>query len=189
MHEVDLNIFKDEISKVSDVLLNCNTLENSVNEYNSSLQSLLDKHAPTIQKSVIVRPNTKWYTSNLRSAKVVRRRLERKWKKSGLENDWIRYRNQCKFVSFLLKEAKTKFYSTKVSDAECDKKALFSVAKEILNWKPEIKLPSDDKGNLPNNFSEFFMDKIIKIRSNISSQNVHDVENSIKEELFSWSRE
>ena len=49
-----------------------------VDQYNTVLGNLLDKHAPIRQRTVIVRPNTEWYSSDLHEAKTKRRRLEQR---------------------------------------------------------------------------------------------------------------
>jgi hypothetical protein len=49
---------------------------------------MLNNVAPLKPKTIHIRPNTAWYTSELCKAKVIRRRLERKWLKSHLESDY-----------------------------------------------------------------------------------------------------
>ena len=65
-------------------------------------------------KRIVIRPNTKWYNKNIRDAKVVKRRLERKWRKSGKQTARTEYVKQCRYVSFLLTAAKTKILSNKI---------------------------------------------------------------------------
>ena len=90
------------------------TVSDLVDQYNSSLSSIIDEHVPLQTKTFTIRPNTKWYNDNIRQAKVIKRRLERKWKKSGLNADWTCFRDQCKLVSNLLNAAKCEFYSQKL---------------------------------------------------------------------------
>ena len=40
-----------------------------VYEYNTTLKSLLDRHAPLKTKTITLRPTTQWYTEELRSEK------------------------------------------------------------------------------------------------------------------------
>jgi hypothetical protein len=42
---------------------------NVVKLYNSELSSIIDKHAPLKSKNIILRPNTEWYSDELRAAK------------------------------------------------------------------------------------------------------------------------
>ena len=125
----------------------------------------MDKHAPFVNKTYTIRPNTQWYNANIRHAKVVRRRYERAWIKSGQPEYHARYVKQTQFVNFLMKEAKTEFFSSQVLASSDDKKKLFNVAKHILNWKSDPVLPSTgSKESLPNDFNGYFVDKIVKIR-------------------------
>jgi hypothetical protein len=84
-------------------ILNSNALQNptdSIDElgetYNTQLSAIVDKHAPVQSKTIILRPDTKWYTEELRSAKQDRRKGERKMQKSKLTVDIQIYRENCK---------------------------------------------------------------------------------------------
>ena len=136
-------------------------------EYHQVLTDICDKHAPSTTKSFILRPNTQWYNQNIRSAKVVRRRLERKMMKSGLESDKMAYKKQCDFVNFLLNEAKQEFYSNKILDSKDDKRKFFSLTKRIMNWSQEPQLPSGLR-DVPTDFCDFFVHKIVKIHQDLT---------------------
>ena len=73
------------IDDLKNDILNSNALQNpkgSIDElvetYNTQLSAIIDKHAPVQSKTIIMRPNTKWYTEELRTAKQDRRKAERK---------------------------------------------------------------------------------------------------------------
>ena len=74
---------------VSDSLLQVDSnesLSQSVDHYETVLRDLLDTYAPMQQRNIILRPNTPWYSEDLREAKQLKRRLERKMVKSGLDH-------------------------------------------------------------------------------------------------------
>ncbi|ELU04741.1 hypothetical protein CAPTEDRAFT_79689, partial [Capitella teleta] len=52
--------------------------------YNSELSSALDRLAPLKTRTIVHCPDSKWYTDDIRAAKQVRRKMEMKWKNSGL---------------------------------------------------------------------------------------------------------
>jgi hypothetical protein len=52
-------------------------LENVVETYDSALRSVLDIHAPVLTKTITLRPNTEWYSDELRYSKIKRRKAER----------------------------------------------------------------------------------------------------------------
>ena len=53
-------------------------------QYDSVLSSILDKHAPLQTKTVIQRPAAPWYSEEIATEKTQRRKLERRWRHSGL---------------------------------------------------------------------------------------------------------
>ena len=126
--------------------------------YNETMEKLLEKHAPVLTKEFTARPNTKWYNANIRKAKVVRRRLERKKNKSNLQCDIDAYRAQAKLVNYLISEAKTDFNKTEVLKSKGDIKKLFHTCKRIMNWVPDTEYPCDvSPKQLPDHFSDFFL--------------------------------
>ncbi len=52
-----------------------------VNQYESTLLSLLDKHAPLKSQTVVLRDKRPWITDDVKQMKRERRRLERTWRK------------------------------------------------------------------------------------------------------------
>ena len=70
-------------------------LDQLVIQYDTTLQEVLDHHAPEVERTVILRPHAPWYTDTLRAAKQEKRRRERKWLKSGLVVHKELYKEQC----------------------------------------------------------------------------------------------
>ena len=62
-------------------------IDDLINNYNSTLQKLIDKHAPLQCKTISLRPHAPWYTSALRQEKKVHRRSERVAARTILEVD------------------------------------------------------------------------------------------------------
>lgn len=74
---IDRDAFKQDILN-SPLVLNPDTaLDASVDQYDSQLGSLLDKHAPLQSLSIVVRPVVPWYNEDIDAAKRERRQLER----------------------------------------------------------------------------------------------------------------
>ena len=57
-----------------------NDLSVLIQSFNSTLQSLLGRHAPIKERTFTLRPPAPWLTDELKRAKRKRRRLERKWR-------------------------------------------------------------------------------------------------------------
>ena len=81
-------------------------LDSMVQRYNVSLSETQQNNAPLIEKYVRIRPKTAWFNSHIRHAKVMKRRLKRKYRKSGPEADLEKYKEQCKTVKLLLTKYK-----------------------------------------------------------------------------------
>ncbi len=120
-----------------------------------------------------------WYTDEIRIAKRERRKAERKWRSSGkLEVHKQIYREHCKIVSKLCKQAKQDYYCLKIEESGKDQFKVFSIANDLLNRNKEITLPSISNNSiLSETFADFFTDKIKKIRETFTSKN--DEENLI----------
>jgi len=54
-------------------------LSDLVEAYNTTLSSLIDKHAPLKTKTIRAKPINKWYTPDLSTLKSARRHLEKLW--------------------------------------------------------------------------------------------------------------
>ena len=162
-------------TKLAEDLSQVNQIESSLpvtdqyDRFESLISGVIEDHAPLMKRSVTVRPNREWYNSNIRRAKVLRRHLERKWKKSGLPSDLVLLKKQCN-VNHLMSDAKYEFFSKKILDCKDDKKKLFNTCKYLLNYKGDPALPPKPSTSLPKDFNEFFIDKIVKIRGTINDQ-------------------
>ena len=118
----------------------------------------------------------------IRDQRVIRRRKERKWKKSRLDSDYKDFRKQCDYVNQLLNEGKSEFYSNKIIENSSDKKRLFQITKKLLNSSPDIRV--NDTADVAESFCSYFVDKIVRIRSDISnSSDVLDDLDIIKNEI------
>ena len=109
----DINTAKlsDDISKKYDENnLNKSDVNDATSIFNSQLSDLLDQHAPLQTKRIVIRPNTQWYSQLIREQKTIRRRLERKYVKSGLDCDKSKYRDQYKYVNFLMDQGKSELF-------------------------------------------------------------------------------
>ena len=149
------------IDDLNNDILNSNALPNpsgSIDElvetYNTQLSAIIDKHAPVQSKTIILRPNTKWYTKELRTAKQDRRKSKRKMRKSKLTVDIQIYRVKCNSVSKTNKQ----YLSDKIEEIGNDSKQLFKLTNNIMGKTKETILPSiDDKHQLANRFGRFFL--------------------------------
>ena len=140
-------------------------IDEKVNLYNTTLQGLLDSHAPKRTRFVTVRPHAPWFDDGLRTAKQEKRRCERPWRKSGLEVHRQIYQQQCAVYWNLLENAKTAYHRATVEG--CDDRDLFCVVNKFVNGKKPTILPSMDDNALPDAFLRFFSTKIDDLQASL----------------------
>ena len=170
LKNIDLDKLKNDISNALEIPAD-SSIDTAVQIYNENLRGVIDSHAPLVAKHVKIRRNTKWFNDQIRSAKIVRRRLERKMNKSGLVSDRKAFVNQCRYVNFLVKTAKTEYLKKTVCESKHDVKQLFRVTKSILTLQPDTVLPDiPDRSVMASSFSEYFINKIVKINTDIESE-------------------
>lgn len=132
----------------------------------------MERHAPLKKRILTLRPAAPWYSDEIRKEKTERRKLERCWRATRLTIDRELYVNQCNIVNTLISTSKKKFYSSVIAENKSDQKILCSSFNKLLNRKSEQKLPScENASELANKFADFFVDKIVEIRSNFSVEN------------------
>ena len=129
-------------------------IDEQVNLYNTTLQGLLDSHAPKRTRFVTLRPHAPWFDDGLRTAKQEKRRCERRWRKSGLEVHRQIYQQQCAVYWNLLENAKRAYHRATVEG--CDDRDLFCVVNKFVNGKKPTILPSMDDNALRDAFLRFF---------------------------------
>ncbi|KAF3844521.1 hypothetical protein F7725_007684, partial [Dissostichus mawsoni] len=131
---------------------NFSSVNESVEYYNQSLNSLPDLHAPLKTRMVTFSRSAPWYTGELRRMKTAGPVLERRLKASGLT---------------CLRDARSEYYSSIINNSTGNSKQLFSTINHLL--KPQTPLHSDSTEKQCSNFAAFFKTKVDTIRSLLSS--------------------
>ena len=123
---IDHNAFSEDISKLN---LAGSDVSDLVNQYDTEIAAVFDNHAPVTTKTIVVRSNTQWHNANLRHAKTVHRRLERRLQRTNSTEAKEAYMKQCYLVKHLRDEAKSEFLSNRVLECGRDQRCLFNVMK------------------------------------------------------------
>ena len=85
---IDVTSFNADLCASDLVLAPAITVSDRADQYNNVLREPLDKQAPIMSKIVTVWPNAEWYTLDIHAAKIERRKLEGRWRKSKLSIDY-----------------------------------------------------------------------------------------------------
>ena len=73
---INVDSFRSDIQASSSLNDSSGKLDEIICRYVSSLNDLIDKHAPLLQRTITVRPHARWYNEQPRDAKHVKRQLE-----------------------------------------------------------------------------------------------------------------
>ncbi|XP_072025417.1 uncharacterized protein [Amphiura filiformis] len=155
---------KCQLSEIPDSLSSADEL---VNHFSVVCTKLLDHHAPLKTRSLSIRTRLPWFNEDIACARRVRRRLERKWRKSQSEHDRTCYLDQLHLVNDMITSAKTEFFKTKIASG--DDKDLFRTINTLLN-NSNKQLPVYSSSDIMSEqFSNFFKSKTDKIRRDLDA--------------------
>ena len=145
-----------------------------IDKYENTLKETLQQHAPQKRRIITLRPLSPWYNEEIGQKKRNRRKLERRWRASGLCIDRQLYVKQCETVNAMIKNAKTTYYSSVISNNAHNQKVLFSTVDKLLHRKPEKRYPTaSSTTELVNKFADFFSNKIAIIRKELAIDSSH----------------
>jgi hypothetical protein len=166
---INLDTLREDISQSDTVQSPANTLEDLVNQYDTSLRILIDKHAPQCTRAFTERPMFPWYNMDITNAKKWRRKCERLYRRSKLTVHKDMYREARLDLNKLIANAKLSYYNEKILDGCPDQKSLFKFMDKVCHKKQEI-LPDVAPESLVVSFNDYFVQKIGRIRSDLDNQ-------------------
>src|SRR5688572_10377690 len=161
---IDIEQFCSDLENSTMIKSPSSDLNELVQQYNTTLSALLDKHAPLTTKTV--KKSNPWFTSDLKKLKAACRRAERKWRRTH-STVWKTVSNlQYKMYRSAIANAKQQYYSSAVRNA-ANSKNLWKTVNGLLHRSPSPSLPSLPVESLPQQFACYFTDKISNLRSSI----------------------
>ena len=112
-------------------------LNELVNCYNKTLNSILDQYAPLKTKTVTKRPIVPWFNDQVKAAKRQRRKAEKKRRRTNLNSDLADYKLQKNQTTFVMNCARKAFYTDFISQkvlikGNCFKPLKFSLHKYLI---------------------------------------------------------
>ena len=119
------SLCRDVLSNPHPDILSACDLDSLVCNHNTTLTSVIESHAPLKTKTIVSRPTVPWYNDNIHKAKLLRRKAERKWKKTKREADFQLFKKRRNHVTHLLNEAKRKLFTDFVEDNSSDQGRCF----------------------------------------------------------------
>ena len=140
-----------------------NSVEQFVEVYNNEMHDVLEKHAPLQTKEITLRPNSPWYSNDLRVAKWDKQKAERVWRRTNLTIQRDIFKEKCRFYSKLLAQSKQEYYSRKISECGNDPKRFYGLTNRLLGKNQESSLPAS--------VCDAFVGNIQSIRTRIQESN------------------
>jgi hypothetical protein len=173
--KIDKEQFQSDLEASDLITKPADSLEELIDQYNDTLTALIDKYAPLKTKTLTDRPATPWYSDKIKDLKATERKCEDRWRDTNkLTVHRVAYQDARNAVNAEIAKAKTGYFQDKVDKCGTDQKALFRVVDEILHSKDNKPLPQhDDLTDLLNQFSDFFQQKIAKIRENLDADQIN----------------
>ena len=83
LRSLDIDSFREDVRNSSLVEEEPIDLDSTVAQYDNGLRLLLDQYVPAKKHLVTIRPFAPWYSPIAATEKQKRRRLQRKWRKTG----------------------------------------------------------------------------------------------------------
>ena len=143
INKIDLDNLKNDILNSDLKIKPEKDLPKLCKQYDTILQTILNKHAPLLTKTVSERPPTPWMTQEILKAKVRRRHLGRVWRRTRCRHDRSRYRVQCNLCNRIMEKAEANFYANIILENSEDPKKLWKSINNILHRFPAPSLPEN----------------------------------------------
>jgi Reverse transcriptase (RNA-dependent DNA polymerase)/Endonuclease-reverse transcriptase len=148
------------------------TPDEYVAQVKSTVTDILDQVAPMRSGH---RPGgrngARWLSADAVAAKRMRRRLERRWKRSGYDHDRIEYRAACRRANSLINASRNQHRYERVIAAGRDPRRVWTAVKNLLhvNRGTQCVRSADTNAAFSSTLAAFFVNKVRDIRLNIMS--------------------
>ena len=141
-----------------------------IETYNTTLSSLIDKHAPLKTKFIRAKPINKWFTPALSTLKSARRHLEKIWLNSRSPDHLKLLRTATNKYHSAIIVAKKIYNASLISASTSNPRKLWNSINNLLDRKPASHIPSFASAkSLSQMFATFFSEKIVKLHTALKS--------------------
>ena len=136
----------------------------------NELRLLMDRHAPVRRKVKRRGKNDcRWLSPEARAAKQLRRRLERRYRRTGKASDKQAFATAAAEAYSSIRKSRADSFREQLAEAHGDQRATWRVANRLLHSKPPTYYSDDDCAHLSSTFSQFFIDKLKNIGDKIAA--------------------
>ena len=170
---IDKKKFQDDILASAVYTDPADTVDGFTEQLEQSVGDILERHCPLRKRTKFAsaRKDGHWLSDDAVSAKRERRRLERKWKSSGDEQDRVKYRKHCRVTNKKIIGARQQFYQDRIEEAGKDPRRRWSAIHDVLHATSEKEVMSEDEcRRMSLVFAEYFVDKVRKVKCAITDR-------------------
>ena len=188
-------MFAHDLNNSTLVTCPASDIDSLLEQYNTGIAAVVNKHAPIIQRTIHVRARQPWRTDDLQQMRQETRRAERRWRRTRLVVHREIYTDARDAFKRRIASAKSAHYCAMIESSACDIKSMYRITNDLMGRVHKAVLPKcggDDI--LAERFIAFFADKISVIRTQLAfartqcpfslSLNVHAC--NITEPLFDF---
>ena len=156
------------------------TFQSYFNSFNSTITSVLDKHAPFRTLQPRKRDKAPWMDQEYITQRSLRKRLQNGQNKSA-------YYSQKRHCAYLAKTKRKQYYSS-LCDTN-DQKQLYRGLNKLCGRSNDNRdLPSHNNPvDLANSFNRYFVQKVSNIRSELTVNNISDTFDAANSDYLSFS--
>ena len=161
----DLDTFKHDLKFE---YTESDTLAELVQEYKTTADKCLEKHAPKVTRRVTNRKTELWYNDRIIEQKRLVRRRECVWLKYAEEHQWKAYTTERNRLNRMIFANKTETLREKVNQCGKNSKKLYSLMNSMCGTVKQNPLPpSTSEQSQAESFADFFLQKIVNIRESL----------------------
>ena len=137
--------------------------------FDAEVKRVLDIHAPLrTGRRRCGKHESRALSDEAREAKQLRRRRERRYRRTGLQSDKQAYLSACTAARDSITKSRADHIKAELDEVSGDIGATWRTAQKLLHSKHKVVYNDAECAKLVSTFCEFFVDKVRRIRDNIS---------------------
>ncbi|XP_068713603.1 uncharacterized protein [Montipora foliosa] len=169
LKSIDIAILRKDLQQSDLCTRQFSDLDQLSSCYNSTLSSLLDKHAPLQSRTIVNRKRVPWFNNEIKDAIRARRKAEKKWLVSKSDHDLRIFKLARNHATYLMNTARCKYYTNHIEENSDDQRKLFRTTQALLREPNTVSFPQEvDPHLLANSFGDFFVKKIESINKSLN---------------------
>ena len=169
LKQMDMSEFMEESKEaVHDLDFDDKDFATCYGEYKSAAELMLNEKAPLLTKTITKQNQPKWIDHEYKKSRIMRRKLEKAWRKNKTSENRVKYVEQRKICAELSISKQQEYYAKLVDGSSSNQRSLFKVVEQLQDKKSTRILPQHtDPKKLANEFNEYYVEKIDKLRKTI----------------------